>query len=154
LESLSLAHAKFTDAGAPHLAKLTRLKNLEVGTRNASPKCLEHLAKLPLESLQLGDGLDAPEGIALVKAIPTLRRLVAAGTQLRPFPRPVMEACYRAAFELYDETAARNANFKKVYEHFKTYRDSQLQWFRVAESTYDNFVYGMQAAETAPARPR
>ena len=75
LESLSLAHAKFTDAGAPHLAKLTRLKSLEVGTRNASPKCLEHLAKLPLESLQLGDGLDAPEGIALVKAIPTLRRL-------------------------------------------------------------------------------
>jgi len=85
---------------------------------------------------------------------PALRRLVAAGTQLRPFPRPVMEACYRAAFELYDETAARNANFKKVYDHFKAYRESQLQWFRVAESTYDNFVYSMQAAETAPARPR
>ena len=83
-----------------------------------------------------------------------LRRLVASGTQLRPFPRPVMEACYRAAFELYEETAARNANFKKVYDHFKAYRESQLQWFRVAESSYDSFVYAMQAAETAPARPR
>ena len=83
---------------------------------------------------------------------PALRRLVANGTQLRPFPGPVMEACYRAAFELYDETAARNPTFKTVYEHFKAYRDTQLQWFRVAESTYDNFVYRMQAAETAAPR--
>ena len=75
LESISLAHAKFTDAGAVHLAKLTKLKRLEIGTRNATPSCLQHIAKLPLESLQLGDGLDTPEGIALIKDIPTLRRL-------------------------------------------------------------------------------
>jgi TRAP-type mannitol/chloroaromatic compound transport system substrate-binding protein len=76
-----------------------------------------------------------------------LRRLVAAGTQLRAFPREVMQACYRAAFELYDETAAKNANFKKVYDHWRGFRDSQYQWFRVAESTFDNFVYFMHAQE-------
>jgi hypothetical protein len=75
LESISLAHAKFTDAGAVHLAKLTRLKSLEVGTHNATPACLRHIVALPLEYLQLGDGLDSPEGIAAVKAIPSLRRL-------------------------------------------------------------------------------
>ncbi len=74
LESISLAHAKFTDVGAVHLAKLTQLKSLEIGTHNATPQCLQHLAKLPLESLQLGDGLDSPEGIAAIKAITTLRR--------------------------------------------------------------------------------
>ena len=74
-ESLSLAHAKMTDAGAVHLAKLTKLKGLEIGSRNATPQCLQHLTKLPLEYLQLGDGLDAPAGIALIKDIPTLRRL-------------------------------------------------------------------------------
>ena len=31
LESISLAHAKFTDAGAPYLAKLSKLKGLELG---------------------------------------------------------------------------------------------------------------------------
>ncbi len=76
-----------------------------------------------------------------------VRRLVAAGTQLRPFPREVMQACYRAAFELYDETAARNPAFKKVYEHWKAFRETQYQWFRVAENTFDNFVYFMQAQE-------
>jgi hypothetical protein len=75
LESISLAHAKFTDAGAPHLAKLTKLKSLELGSRNATPASLKNLATLPLEYLQLGDGLDAPEGIAAIKAIPTLRRV-------------------------------------------------------------------------------
>lgn len=74
-ETLSLAHAKFTDAGAPYLAKLTKLKNLEIGSPNATAACLEHLADLPLEYLQLGDGLDTPEGLAKVLLFPHLRRL-------------------------------------------------------------------------------
>ena len=81
-----------------------------------------------------------------------LRRLVAAGTQLRAFPREVMQACYKAAFELYDETAAKNENFRKVYEPWKAFRDSQYQWFRVAESTFDNFVYFMHAQEQQQRR--
>jgi TRAP-type mannitol/chloroaromatic compound transport system substrate-binding protein len=86
---------------------------------------------------------------------PALRRLVAAGTQLRAFPREVMQACYRATFELYDETAAANPRFKKVYDHFKAFRDTQLQWFRVAENSYDSFVYLMQAQEQQQAaQPR
>jgi hypothetical protein len=75
LENISLAHAKFTDAGAVHLAKLSKLKGLEIGSRNATPSCLDHLPSLPLEYLQLGDGLDSPEGIAKLKNIATLRRL-------------------------------------------------------------------------------
>jgi TRAP-type mannitol/chloroaromatic compound transport system substrate-binding protein len=76
-----------------------------------------------------------------------LRRLIGAGTQLRPFPREVMQACYKAAFELYDETAAKNETFRKVYEPWKAFRDTEYQWFRVAESTFDNFVYFMHAQE-------
>ena len=83
-----------------------------------------------------------------------LRRLVADGTQLRRFPRPVMEACYRSAIELHDQTAARNLVFKTVYDHFGAYRDTQLHWFRVAEGTDDNFVYRIHAAETAEASRR
>ena len=75
LESISLAHAKFTDAGAPHLAKLTKLKGLELGTSKATPQALVHLAKLPLESLQLGEGFESAECIPLIKGIATLRRL-------------------------------------------------------------------------------
>ena len=75
LESLILAHAKFTDVGAVHLAKMTHLKGLEIGTLNATPQCLQHITKLPLTYLQIGDGLDTPEGIGLIQGMPTLRRL-------------------------------------------------------------------------------
>jgi len=75
LETISLAHARFTDAGAIHLAKLTRLKGLEIGTSNATPQALVHLAKLPLEYLQLGEGFDSAASIPRAKDIPTLRRL-------------------------------------------------------------------------------
>jgi len=75
VETISFAHAKFTDAGAANLVKLTKLKGLEIGTRNATPQCLQYLTGLPLEYLQLGDGLDKPEGIAIIKDMKTLRRL-------------------------------------------------------------------------------
>jgi TRAP-type mannitol/chloroaromatic compound transport system substrate-binding protein len=70
-----------------------------------------------------------------------LKRLVAGGTQLKPFTVDVMTACYKAAIELYDETAAANPKFKKVYDAWKPFRDEQFLWFRVAEGVYDSFTF-------------
>ena len=75
LESISLAHAKFTDAGAPNLAKLTKLKGFEIGTPNATPACLKHIQGLPLESLQLGEGFDKSEALPMITGIKSLKRL-------------------------------------------------------------------------------
>jgi hypothetical protein len=75
LESISLAHARFTDAGAVHLAKLTKLKSLEIGTLNATAAGLKSIANLPLVSLQLGEGFHAADAFKTVKAIPSLRTL-------------------------------------------------------------------------------
>ena len=47
-----------------------------------------------------------------------LKRLVAAGAQLRPFSQEVMDACYKAASEVYAETSAKNADFKKLYDSY------------------------------------
>ncbi|MGA0133436.1 MAG: leucine-rich repeat domain-containing protein [Opitutales bacterium] len=81
LESISLAHAKFTDAGAPHLAKLTRLKGLELGTSKATPQALKHIAGLPLEYLQLGEGFESGACLPLIKDIASLRRLTLTNAQ-------------------------------------------------------------------------
>lgn len=75
VENLSLAHARFTDAGAPHLAKLTKLKGLELGASRATSKALESILALPLEYLQLGEGFDAPDCVPMLKGLPTLKRL-------------------------------------------------------------------------------
>ncbi|MGL4965097.1 MAG: TRAP transporter substrate-binding protein [Inquilinus sp.] len=70
-----------------------------------------------------------------------IRSLVAAGAQLRVFPREVMEASFKAAHQLYDEISAENANFKKIYEPWKKFRDDEELWFRIAEYSFDNFLH-------------
>jgi len=74
-----------------------------------------------------------------------LRRLVAAGAQLRPFPQDVMEAALKAATDVYAEISAKNPDFKRVYEAMRTFRNEEYLWFQVAEYTYDNFMIRARA---------
>jgi TRAP-type mannitol/chloroaromatic compound transport system substrate-binding protein len=69
-----------------------------------------------------------------------LRKLLQEQAILRPFPDPVMEACFKAANELYAETGSANADFKKVYDSVVAFRRDQYLWWRVAEYTYDSFM--------------
>jgi TRAP-type mannitol/chloroaromatic compound transport system substrate-binding protein len=74
-----------------------------------------------------------------------LKRLVAGGAQLRPFPMEVMDACYKAANEVYKETSNSNADFKKVYEHMLAFRNDQYLWWQVAEYSYDTYMIRARA---------
>ncbi len=78
-----------------------------------------------------------------------LKRLVGGGAQLRQFPQAVMEAAQKAAFELYDEAAAKSPHFKRIYADWLKFRNDQFLWFRVAEMSYDNFVFTSAARPTA-----
>ena len=70
-----------------------------------------------------------------------LRRLVASGTKLRPFSKAIMEACEKATFELYAELAGKSAHWKRMYPDWKKFRDDEFLWFRVAENSFDNYVF-------------
>ncbi len=69
-----------------------------------------------------------------------LKRLVAAGAKLAPFSQPIMEASWKAANEVYAETSAANADFKKVYDAFVAFRGDQYLWWQVAEYSFDTFM--------------
>jgi TRAP-type mannitol/chloroaromatic compound transport system substrate-binding protein len=74
-----------------------------------------------------------------------LRRLVAGGALLRPFPKPVMAAAWDAAQASYDELVATNPNWKTIYESWKQFRDEEFIWFRIAENRLENFMYAQTA---------
>ena len=82
---------------------------------------------------------------------PALRRLVASGTVLKPFPRAVMEAAEKASYEVYDEMSAKSPHFKRIYPDWKKFRDEQFLWFRVAESSYDNYAFNSKLGQPASA---
>ena len=68
-----------------------------------------------------------------------LKRLVAGGAQLRPFTAEVLDACLKASNEVYAETSATNADFKKVLDSTAAFRNDQYLWWQVAEYTFDTF---------------
>ena len=80
-----------------------------------------------------------------------LRRLVSGGTQLRPFPKAVMDACYNAAMERYAEENAKNPKWKKIYDNYAAFQKEQILWFRVTENTYDQYMSTAGAKPAAPA---
>ena len=69
-----------------------------------------------------------------------LKRLVAGGTQLRPFTNEVLEACLKATNELWSETSAKNPDFKKSIDAMQAYRSDEYLWWQVAEYTFDSFM--------------
>ena len=73
-----------------------------------------------------------------------LKRVVAAGAVLRPFPEPIMEACYGAAMEVYANHSQANAMFKKLYDSVLAFRNDSYQWMQVAELSYDAFMLRMR----------
>lgn len=75
-----------------------------------------------------------------------IKRLVQdGGAQLRPFSPEIMEACYKAATDLYAEIAGTNATFKKVHDAYMAFRNEEYLWFQIGEYTYDSFMIRQRA---------
>ena len=78
LEFIKLWHSKLlTDASAEHLAKLTRLKGIEISCRNATAHLFKYIEHIPLEyaAFQYGVNSPAAQVIENARSAPTLRRL-------------------------------------------------------------------------------
>ena len=69
-----------------------------------------------------------------------LKVLYAGGTKLHPFPRDLMNAAFQASMDYYQELSAKNANWRKVYEDYNSFRRDQNLWFRFAEMGFDEFM--------------
>jgi len=72
---------------------------------------------------------------------PALQRLLREGVQLHAFPKDVMLAARKAAFEMYETEARRNAAFRRIHTDWKKFADASNQWLKVAEAPYANFLY-------------
>jgi TRAP-type mannitol/chloroaromatic compound transport system substrate-binding protein len=75
---------------------------------------------------------------------PALLRLIGNGAQLRAFPQPVLEDCYKAANAIYADLSKTNPHFKKMYESLVPYRNDAYAWLQVAELGFDSFQIRMR----------
>jgi TRAP-type mannitol/chloroaromatic compound transport system substrate-binding protein len=75
---------------------------------------------------------------------PALKKIVSQGAILRPFPQPVLEACYKAAQETYAEHSKSNPMFKKLLDSLTAYKNDSTAWNQVAELGFDRFMMTMR----------
>lgn len=73
-----------------------------------------------------------------------LKQLVAAKTKLFAFPKPVLDASFKAAMSLYDELSASNPEWKKIYADYATFRRDQNLWFRFTEARFDSYLQSVK----------
>jgi TRAP-type mannitol/chloroaromatic compound transport system substrate-binding protein len=76
-----------------------------------------------------------------------LKRLLSRGVQLRGFSAEIMEACYKAANDVYAETSAANPLFKKIYDSMAEFRADSYLWWQVAEMSFDSFQARMRSRQ-------
>ena len=69
-----------------------------------------------------------------------LRRLVAAGALVRPFPRDISMTAWKVTNELFAELSATNPRWKKLFDHYMKYRDDQILWGRFSEGGFDSLM--------------
>ena len=69
-----------------------------------------------------------------------LKRLVAAGAKVLPFPKVVMDEAFKQANELYAELSNSNPNWKKIYADYSAFRKDQNLWFRFTEAQFDRYM--------------
>ncbi|MBW4461652.1 MAG: TRAP transporter substrate-binding protein [Nodosilinea sp. WJT8-NPBG4] len=81
-----------------------------------------------------------------------LQRLVDGGVQLREYSAEIMTAAQEATFDLYDEFAANNADFKAIYDDWRGFRDRIYAWSQLNQGAFERFVYSnLKAGGEPPA---
>jgi len=75
-----------------------------------------------------------------------LKKLVAAGAQLRPFSPEIMEASFNAANETYAELSQSSPAFKSIWDSITAFRKDHYLWNQVSELNFDAFMQAQQRA--------
>jgi TRAP-type mannitol/chloroaromatic compound transport system substrate-binding protein len=79
---------------------------------------------------------------------PALDRLIADGADVRRFPDDVMQAAWRESNAVLEAHAAQNAQFRRILEPWKEFRQQAFRYFDGVEQTYAAFAFRQLGART------
>jgi TRAP-type mannitol/chloroaromatic compound transport system substrate-binding protein len=69
-----------------------------------------------------------------------LKRLVAGGVQLRPFPKAMADAAFTAAEELYAELSEKNPRWRKIHSSYARFCKDAIMWSRFSDGAFDSYM--------------
>jgi TRAP-type mannitol/chloroaromatic compound transport system substrate-binding protein len=69
-----------------------------------------------------------------------IKKLVAEKTQLKPFPKAVIDAGFKACMEVFAEHEAKSPTFKKIHQDMRAFQRDQILWNRISEYPYNQYI--------------
>ena len=69
-----------------------------------------------------------------------MKKLVADGTKVLPFPKDFMDAGYKASMEVFAENEAKSPMFKKIHAHMRAFQRDQILWDRYSEQRFSLYM--------------
>ncbi len=69
-----------------------------------------------------------------------LKQLVAEKTQLKAFPKAVMDAGFKASKEVFAEHEAKSPEFKKIHQDMRAFQRDQILWNRFSEFPFNQYM--------------
>jgi TRAP-type mannitol/chloroaromatic compound transport system substrate-binding protein len=73
-----------------------------------------------------------------------LKRLVASGTKVRPFPKATMDEAFKQSMQLYTQLSDTNPSWKKIYTDYSNFRREANLWFRFTEARFDSYMQSVR----------
>ncbi len=70
-----------------------------------------------------------------------LQRLVADGVQVHYFPDDIIQAAQRETTDVLEGLATTHADFRRIYEPWKAFREASFDWFATTESSYAQIAF-------------
>jgi TRAP-type mannitol/chloroaromatic compound transport system substrate-binding protein len=70
----------------------------------------------------------------------SLGNLITGGTKLTAFPEDIMKEAQKVAISIYEDNAAKDANFKEIYESWQGFLAGIIRWNTINELSYANFI--------------
>ncbi|QNP49643.1 TRAP transporter substrate-binding protein [Diaphorobacter aerolatus] len=69
-----------------------------------------------------------------------IKRLVANKTQLKAFPKAVMDAGFKASMEVFAEHEGKSPEFKKIHQDMRAFQRDQILWNRFSEFPFNQYM--------------
>ncbi len=70
-----------------------------------------------------------------------LQRLLKSGTTIVPYQEEILNAAEEAAFQLYEDIAIKNSDFRQLFEQWKDFRTQVFGWNKVNEFSLSRFSF-------------
>ena len=70
-----------------------------------------------------------------------LERLLKSGVKLRSYSPEILAAAEKASFDLYNEYSNKDADFKRIFEQWKPFRDRIYKWNAINEGSFSRYSY-------------